>query len=74
MLDSYSGREIVSQFQLKKDEFPETRKSSITCFFFFTLFSIIANTYLNFWICYTIEIVEQLKVLLQAIDGGGNLG
>jgi len=43
-------------------------------FFFFTLFSIIANTYLNFWIRYTIEIVEQLKVLLQAIDGGGNLG
>ena len=42
--------------------------------FFFTLFSIIANTYLNFWIRYTIEIVEQLKVLLQAIDGGGNLG
>ena len=28
-------------------------------FFFFTLFSIIANTYLNFWMLYTIDIVEQ---------------
>ncbi len=28
-------------------------------FFFFTLFSIIANTYLNFWMGYPIDIVEQ---------------
>jgi len=32
---------------------------TIFLFFFFTLFSIIANTYLNFWMLYTIDIVEQ---------------
>jgi len=44
------------------------------CVFFFTLSSIIANTYLNFWMRYTIDFVEQKKGLSGAIDGGGKLG
>jgi len=35
------------------------------CFFFFTLFSIIANSYLNFGMLYTIDIVEQKWVVLR---------
>jgi len=38
---------------------PRTLNPEPFLIFFFTLFSIIANTYLNFWMIYTIDIVER---------------